>query len=588
MKRLYRNPMAATLMAALLALAPAAGFAQVPVDDDGEPLGGPDAVQATGTDDIPLLDAAALEELVGPIALYPDDLLAIVLPASAYPLQIVEAARFLEALEADDSLKPDPDWDDSIVALLNYPEIVELMNDDIDWTWRLGEAVVAQQPDVVGAIEDFRDRAYAAGNLKSDAYQNVTHDEGVIEITPVSDDVIYVPYYEPERVVVYQPRPVYYYYPRAYPVYYYPYPAYYHFDHGFFWGVTTAFTIGWMSDSLHVYHHSYYGHPFYGHAYYDYWWYRRPTINVYNTTYVNRSRVTINNYYHGDDWRPRPDRREYVRHDRRDYLQHDRDVRDRYARETHNRYNGLPRQTRTTTTTATRREQPIRFRERPERERHDANARNRQDVTARQDMTAMNRDGGNTSASRRADTRNGRTPVREDRRRDLRDDGRQAETSARRSGSQSDAGRRQADEPPVRSGRADRRETQARVERREQPAQIERRDGQPRVTHREQPRQAERQSYREAPVQMAQRSERRDGGAAESRSRAPAAREAPRAERREAPRAERREAPRAERRETPPQRSERAPSGGNKSEARTESRRRGSNDEGSRSRERRN
>jgi hypothetical protein len=292
--------------------------AQTPVDDEGNVVGTYQASPAhvepvVGNEDIPLLSPTDLEELVGPIALYPDDLLAIVLPASAYPLQIVDAARFLEELENDPSLEPDPEWDDSVVALLNYPEIIEHLNEDIDWTWRLGEAVVAQQADVVAAIERFRDRAYAAGNLKSDSYQNVTTDNGTIEITPVSEDVIYVPYYEPERVVVYQPRPVYYYYPRSYPVYYYPYSAGYHFDHGFFWGVTTAFSIGWFSDSLHVYHHSYHGHPYFGRSYWNRWWYRRPSINVYHRTYVDNRAVTVNRYYEGDRWQPRRDRREYVR-----------------------------------------------------------------------------------------------------------------------------------------------------------------------------------------------------------------------------------------------------------------------------------
>jgi hypothetical protein len=313
-----KRPNAIQGLAALVLMAlPFTGCAQVPVDEDGNAIGTYSSVAAeperpVGNEEIPLLIDNELEELVGPIALYPDDLLAIVLPASAYPLQIIEAGRFLEALEDDASLEPDPDWDDSVVALLNYPEVVELLNDDIDWTWRLGEAVVAQQADVVAAVESFRDRAYAAGNLRSDEYQTVSRDEGVIEISPVSDDVIYVPYYEPERVVVYQPRPVYYYYPRAYPVYYYPYPSSYYFDRGYFWGVTTAFTIGWMSDSLHVYHHSYYGHPYYGRSYWDRYWYRRPSINVYNTTYVRNTRVTVNRYYGGDQWRPRRDRRDHI------------------------------------------------------------------------------------------------------------------------------------------------------------------------------------------------------------------------------------------------------------------------------------
>jgi len=181
-----------------------------------------------------------------------------------------------------------------------------MMSDDLDWTWRLGEAVVAQQPAVIAAIERFRDRAYAAGNLNTDDHQTVVQEDGVIQITPVQEDVIYVPYYEPERVVVYQPRPVYYYYPRPYPVYYYPYPSGYAFNYGFFWGVTSAFSIGWHTDSLNIYHHSYHGHPYYGHSYWNDWWYRRPSIHVHNTYYANsHNRVVTNRYRDGDHWRPR-------------------------------------------------------------------------------------------------------------------------------------------------------------------------------------------------------------------------------------------------------------------------------------------
>ncbi len=303
-------------------LMPGLLIAQVPVDDDGNEIGSyeshDDVGHAPGTPD-GLLDAVELEELVGPVALYPDDLLAIVLPAAAYPLQIASASRFLQRLEDDASLKPDPDWDDSVVALTNYPEVIELMNDDLDWTYRLGEAVIAQQTDVVAAVESFRDRAYNAGNLKSDDHQTVSYDDGVIEIEPAEEDVIYVPYYEPRRVVVYQPRPVYYYHPRPYPVYYYPYSVGHRFHHNHFWGVTTAFSIGWFSDSLHVYHHSYRGHPYYGRHYRNDWWYRRPTINVYNTTYVNNHRYARNRdgyrdrNRNGDRWYPRESRRQVVR-----------------------------------------------------------------------------------------------------------------------------------------------------------------------------------------------------------------------------------------------------------------------------------
>ena len=368
---------------ALLAIAPLAAYAQAPVDDSGKAIGAYepalealDVSEYIGNEEIPLMSDVDLEVLVGPIALYPDDLLAIVLPASAYPLQLIDAARFLKELEGDSSLKPDPDWDDSIVALLNYPEVIELLNEDIDWTWRLGEAVVAQQGDVVLAVETFRDRAYTAGNLKSDDYQNVTRDEGVIEITPVVEDVIYVPYYEPERVVVYQPRPVYYYYPRSYPVYYYPYSSAYEFDRGYFWGVTTAFTIGWMSDSLHVYHHSYHGHPYYGRSYRDRWWYRRPTMNVYNTTYVRNTDVTVNRYYNGDRWRPRNNRRDYAR---------DRSAGD--VRVAHNRHYKQRVSEQATRRQTVRRQEPIEFRDRPAR-RSDANQQRqpqRNDMRQRQE-----------------------------------------------------------------------------------------------------------------------------------------------------------------------------------------------------------
>ena len=303
----------ASILALFAALAISPAGAQVPVDDNGTPLADYESFEPespVGGEDIPLLSQTELQDLVGPIALYPDDLLAIVLPASTYPLQLVQAQRFLEDLEEDPSLTPDEDWDDSVIALLNYPEVIALLNEDLDWTWRLGEAVVAQQADVVGAVQSFRDRAYAAGNLKSDTRQTVAHNSGAIEISPVEDDIIYVPYYEPERVVVYQPRPVYHYYPRAYPVYYYPYPVSHAFNSGFFWGVTTAFSVGWLTDSVHVIHHSYHGHPYYGRRYWDGWWYRRPTIHVHNHYYASKHySVSHHRYSRGDHWRPRYDTR---------------------------------------------------------------------------------------------------------------------------------------------------------------------------------------------------------------------------------------------------------------------------------------
>lgn len=280
----------------------------VPVDEDGNPLASTDSplVRSDGIEaQLPTFTSAELEEFVGPIALYPDNLLAIILPASTYPLQIVLAARFLEQLESDSTLTPDESWDESIIALLNYPEVVQMMNEDIQWTWQLGEAVISQEVQVVAAIGAFRDRAYTAGNLETDEFQNVTRGDETIVITQKEETVVYVPYYVPEEVVVYQPRRVYHYYPTPRSLYYYPYAAGHRFSSGHFWGVTTAFTIGWSDFHLHVYHPSYSRHPYYGRSYYSGYRYRRPDLRAFNRFYVdNHYRTPRNRYRDGSYWRP--------------------------------------------------------------------------------------------------------------------------------------------------------------------------------------------------------------------------------------------------------------------------------------------
>jgi len=296
-------------------------LAQVPVDDAGSPYAASVAgasIEQFGEDDIPLLGSRDLETLVGPVALYPDTLLAVVLPAAAYPLQIVQAARFLDELEADPTLAPSPDWDESVIALLNYPEVLRQLNDDIDWTLELGEAVIAQQADVLASIQRFRDRAYVAGNLRSDDRQRVTRDDSVIEIDPVDESVIHVPVYRPERVVVATASPVYSYRPDPYPVYYYPYPETHAFSSGFFWGVTTAYSLRWHSPRIHVLHHSYPAHPYYRHSYGWRWWYRRPSVAYHNYTYQRpdyRAPTRVRNRS-GDYWVPRQVRRTNTRSSR--------------------------------------------------------------------------------------------------------------------------------------------------------------------------------------------------------------------------------------------------------------------------------
>ena len=191
----------------------------------------------------PALSEAQLNTLVGPIALYPDDLVAIILPASTYPLEIVQADRFLEKRKSDKNLQVNAAWHDPIKALLNYPDVVKKMSADLDWTSELGEAVVADQGAVLNAIQVFRRKVNAAGNLKSDDKQTVIVEKEVIQVVQANPEVIYVPQYNPATVVVAGGYPSYGYYPAPYPVYYYPYPPGAAFATGLIWGA--AITAAW-------------------------------------------------------------------------------------------------------------------------------------------------------------------------------------------------------------------------------------------------------------------------------------------------------------------------------------------------------
>ncbi len=180
--------------------------------------------------------ANAMDDLVGRIALYPDDLVAVILPASTSPLQIVQADRWLDKRKADPKLPLDDKWDDAVKTLLNYPDVVKMMSNDLDWTSALGEAVVADQGAVLEGVQSFRRRAQAAGNLKSDDKQVVKAEKEIIIIEPANPEVIYVPQYTPSTVITYGVAPVYGYYPAPYPSYYYPYAPGAALAAGVIWG----------------------------------------------------------------------------------------------------------------------------------------------------------------------------------------------------------------------------------------------------------------------------------------------------------------------------------------------------------------
>src|SRR6478736_10015125 len=174
------------------------------------------------------LSQGELEALVAPIALYPDDLLAQVLMASTYPLEIVQADRWLttnkklkgDQLQAAAEKQP---WDASVKSLVATPSVLEMMSKNLDWTQKLGDAVLAQQPDVMDGVQRMRTRAYDNKKLSSGPQQVVAvrQESGrqTIAIEPAVADTVYVPYYDPGVVYGAWPEP-------AYPPYYFPYTGY--------------------------------------------------------------------------------------------------------------------------------------------------------------------------------------------------------------------------------------------------------------------------------------------------------------------------------------------------------------------------
>lgn len=161
-----------------------------------------------------------IEQIVAPIALYPDELVSQILMASTYPLEVVEADRWVRQ---NKNLKGDAlaaalekqSWDPSVKSLVNFPQVLSTMSEKLDQTQKLGDVFLAQQKDVLDAIQRLRQRAQDAGNLKTTQEQKVIVEEKIIKIEPANPQVVYVPTYNP--TVVYGAWP----YP-AYP----PYPWY--------------------------------------------------------------------------------------------------------------------------------------------------------------------------------------------------------------------------------------------------------------------------------------------------------------------------------------------------------------------------
>jgi hypothetical protein len=151
---------------------------------------------------LPQLSAQELEQLVAPIALYPDALVAQILAAATYPTQIVEADRWLQQhpdLKGDALAKAvdAQSWDSGVKALTQIPELLGMMDKNLSWTSSLGQAYVNGQQDVLAAVQGMRERAQQAGNLKSTPQESVTTQGDTIVIEPADPQVVYVPQYDP-------------------------------------------------------------------------------------------------------------------------------------------------------------------------------------------------------------------------------------------------------------------------------------------------------------------------------------------------------------------------------------------------------
>ncbi len=215
-----------------------------------------------------------LDNLLAPIALYPDPLLAQMLPASTYPEEITDAENWLIRGGAISGIDGQ-NWDESVKAIAHYPNILKMMVDNVDWTADLGDAFLNQPEDIARSIQRLRWQARDAGNLESTSQQNVITDGDYIEIVPAQPQYIYVPQYDPS--VIYVQR----WYPGGTP--------FITFGLGLVIGGWLTMDFDWGHH--HVIYHGWNRPGWVNHA--------RPYVNVRNV-YINRSRPYINQTWRHD------------------------------------------------------------------------------------------------------------------------------------------------------------------------------------------------------------------------------------------------------------------------------------------------
>jgi hypothetical protein len=237
---------------------------------------------APPADAAPRFTRAQLVDLVGPVALYPDPVLASLLPATAFPLDVVAAARWLRENGADATPSPEQleAWDPSVAGLVQFPDVLLWLDENLPWLEQMGVAVANQQGEVMEAIQEYRRKAREAGNLRSDEHQSVVVQTvpeqpqvQVIVIEPASPSIVYIPYYDPYAVI--------------YPVWGAPY-------YGFRWSL--GFTFGswgpWCHYGLTWGWYDGHRHHYYGgirHHHRPHYWFRRNLDSGASVSFSPRS-----------------------------------------------------------------------------------------------------------------------------------------------------------------------------------------------------------------------------------------------------------------------------------------------------------
>lgn len=226
--------------------------------------------------DVEPFTQAELEQILAPIALYPDTVLSHILVAATYPLEVIQAERWTqknEHLQGSDAVEAvdGKEWDPSVKALVAFPQVLKRLSDNLEWTQKLGDAFLQDEKKVIASVQSLRQRAYESGNLDKMDKVSVTHEDNAIVIEPIEREVVYVPYYDTR--VVYGP-----WYWSHYPPVYWNRPHYishrYRHHSPFYWGPRVHISFGFFFSSFHwhdyhlvrIPYHHYRHRP---HHYYD-------------------------------------------------------------------------------------------------------------------------------------------------------------------------------------------------------------------------------------------------------------------------------------------------------------------------------